>query len=127
MLIGTMGGSCLSRASSVRKVFQRQNNNGAAESSSRYWMSTSESLFSEEHPTEVEAGVVFQDWSFYVRTSHLSYTFDQGCHCEAIVKVHGVLPSSRFDDQFQRCDSSRSANLFRGRSKSSWRDRSRVN
>lgn len=28
--------------------------------------------------------------------SHLSYTFDQGCHCEAIVKVHGVLPSSRW-------------------------------
>ncbi|KAI3483740.1 hypothetical protein L1887_53388 [Cichorium endivia] len=27
---------------------------------------------------------------------HLSYTFDQGCHCEAIVKVHGVLPSSRW-------------------------------
>jgi len=40
--------------------------------------------------------VVFQDWSFYVTTSHLSYTFDQGCHCEAIVKVHGVLPSSRW-------------------------------
>ena len=31
-----------------------------------------------------------------VTTSHLSYTFDQGCHCEAIVKVHGVLPSSRW-------------------------------
>ncbi|KAL5070584.1 hypothetical protein RYX36_021471 [Vicia faba] len=40
--------------------------------------------------------VVFQDWSFCVITSHLSYTFDQGCHCEAIVKVHGVLPSSRW-------------------------------
>jgi len=40
--------------------------------------------------------VVFQDWSLCVTTSHLSYTFDQGCHCEAIVKVHGVLPSSRW-------------------------------
>ncbi|TXG46219.1 hypothetical protein EZV62_028286 [Acer yangbiense] len=36
------------------------------------------------------------DWSLCVTTSHLSYTFDQGCHCEAIVKVHGVLPSSRW-------------------------------
>ena len=40
--------------------------------------------------------MVFQDWSLCVTTSHLSYTFDQGCHCEAIVKVHGVLPSSRW-------------------------------
>jgi len=31
-----------------------------------------------------------------VTTSHLSYTFNQGCHCKAIVKVHGVLPSSRW-------------------------------
>ncbi|KAK7389382.1 hypothetical protein VNO78_24370 [Psophocarpus tetragonolobus] len=30
--------------------------------------------------------MVFQDWLFCVITSHLSYTFDQGCHCEAIVK-----------------------------------------
>ncbi|KAL9426685.1 hypothetical protein AB3S75_033466 [Citrus x aurantiifolia] len=36
------------------------------------------------------------DWSLFVTTSHLSYTFDQGCHCEAIVKMHGVLPSSRW-------------------------------
>ncbi|PKI33291.1 hypothetical protein CRG98_046318 [Punica granatum] len=37
-----------------------------------------------------------EDWSLCVTTSHLSYTFDQGCRCEAIVKVHGVLPSSRW-------------------------------
>jgi len=29
-------------------------------------------------------------------TSHLSHTFVRGCHCKAIVKVHGVLPSSRW-------------------------------
>nr|GEU73013.1 zinc finger, CCHC-type [Tanacetum cinerariifolium] len=46
----------------------------------------------------LEERVVFQDWSLCVTTSHLSYTFDQGCHCEAIVKVHGVLPSSRWED-----------------------------
>ncbi|GER41698.1 transducin family protein / WD-40 repeat family protein [Striga asiatica] len=44
---------------------------------------------------ESEDGII-PDWSLCVTTSHLSYTFDQGCLCEAIVKVHGVLPSSRW-------------------------------
>ncbi|KAL2904325.1 Tyrosine--tRNA ligase, partial [Bienertia sinuspersici] len=35
-------------------------------------------------------------WSLCVTTSHLSYTFIQGCHCKPIVKVHGVLLSSRW-------------------------------